>query len=191
VQYGRSPPNRKGIDARLRAGFESGLEEALMKKYIVAAAIALAACSPPAEEAATEPTAPQGLMEQAESKSAEEGPVFALGLLQAYQRAHPEVQPTCTSVRVTESRGMIPPDVVPTSFYAPYVGSLVFSVQCGPQLTGTRMDPSEHWLVVLAPGAADPVVVNCNDNGVDKCPRVVPRTPAAAPAPAPEGAKAP
>jgi hypothetical protein len=158
-----------------------------MKKYIVAAAIALAACTPPAEEAPPAPAAPQSMMEQAQALSAEQAPVFAWQQLTAYQAAHPDVQPTCTSVRGTESRGVIPADVVPESFYAQYAGSLVFSVQCGPQLTGTRMDPAEHWLVVMAPGAAESAIVSCNDGGIDKCPRVVPRAAAATP----EGAKQP
>ncbi|MEJ0060384.1 MAG: hypothetical protein WDM79_12775 [Terricaulis sp.] len=159
-----------------------------MKKYIFAAAIALAACTPPAPEAPPEPAAPASLMEQAQALSPEQGPVFAWQQLTAYQTSHPDVQPACTAVRATESRGVIPADVAPDSFYAQYAGSLVYSVQCGPQLTGTRMDPREHWLVVLAPGAAEPTIVSCHDNGLDKCPRVVPR--AAAPA-TPEGAKQP
>jgi hypothetical protein len=70
-----------------------------------------------------------------------------------------------------------------------YKGSLVFSVQCGPQLTTVRDEPREHWLVVFAPGATEAVVVNCaNAAGRDQCTRTMPRvtattTPASAPAP--------
>jgi hypothetical protein len=59
----------------------------------------------------------------------------------------------------------------------------VFSVQCGPQLTDTRFDPNEHWIVVMAPGAMEAVVLNCaGPNGRDICPRELPTVAAAEPA---------
>lgn len=146
------------------------------------AALALAACGQPAtEEKAAEPAAPQSLVDQVNAMSLEQQPVFAWEQLVAYQGAHPEAQPPCTSVRATESRGVIPADVAPDSAYAQFAGSHVFSVQCGPQLTATRMDPREHWLVVFPEGATEPTVFNCaGADGRDVCPRVVPT--AAAPA---------
>ncbi|HWA01076.1 MAG TPA: hypothetical protein VG841_12255 [Caulobacterales bacterium] len=148
-----------------------------MKRTVIALAAALAACSPPAATtSSTETAAPTGLMAEAQSKAREELPVFGYQLLAAYQAAHPDSQPVCRTVRGAESRGVVPPDVDPASVYGAHAGSLALSVQCGAQLTGTRMDPKEHWLVILAPGATDPVVVNCADrDGVDTCPHVIPR----------------
>ncbi len=157
-----------------------------MKSHNLIAAIALLAISacgqaeaPKQEEA---PPAPQALMEQVQSMAAEQQPVFAWQQLTAYQQAHPEAQPPCASIRRAESLGVIPDNVAADSFYTTHKGALVFSVQCGPQLTTVRDDPREHWLVVMAPGAADATVVNCaNAAGRDQCPRRVPTAEAAAP----------
>lgn len=156
-----------------------------MKPIIVLAAsmvLALAACgqtSAPVEEAPA--AAPQALMDQVLAMSPERQPVFAYQQLAAYQQAHPEATPPCTAVRGTEARGIVPPDVDPGSKYGPFVGGAAYSVQCGPQLSQTRFDPKEHWLVVFMPGAAEAAVVNCADAaGVDKCPVAIPRV--AAPA---------
>lgn len=157
-----------------------------MKKLVLAAALALAACGPAATTKAPEaPAAPQALMDQVLAKSPEDQPVFAFQQLAAYQQAHPEVTPPCTAVRGTEARGIIPTDAAPDSVYGPLAGAAVYSVQCGALVSATRFDPHEHWLVVFAPGATEVSVVNCADaGGLDKCPRVIPR--AAAPAtPAP------
>jgi len=157
-----------------------------MKKIILAAcaAFALAACGQSTEAPAPEePAAPQALIDQVQAMSPETQPVFAYQQLAAYQQAHPEVTPPCTAVRATESRGVIPDNVDPESIYAAHRGSLVFSVQCGALVSATRLDPNEHWLVVFAPGAAEPTIVHCAGGPGDssQCPRVVP-TVAAAPA---------
>jgi hypothetical protein len=163
----------------------------MRKTYLaLCAAIALAACGQSAEAPAPEaPAAPQSLMEQAQAQSPEMQPVFAYQQLLAYQQAHPEVTPACTAPRATESRDIIPATVSADSIYAAHAGSLVFSVQCGEQRSGTRFDPREHWLVVFAPGAMEPVVLNCADPSaasIDLCPRTVPITiPTPTPTPAP------
>lgn len=144
---------------------------------------ALAACNQaPAPEEAAAPEQPASLLDQIQAQRAEDQMVTAFQALIAYQQANPTVQPTCASVRGTESRGIIPDDVAADSIYAAHKGSAVFSVQCGPQLTGTRFDPREHWLVAYAPGATEIAVVNCADaRGQDQCPRTVPRAAAATP----------
>lgn len=158
-----------------------------MKKIIIAAAFALAACGQPAATTEEAPAAPQSLMDQFLAMPAEQQPVEAWQELTAYQTAHPEAVPPCTSIRVAESRGIIPADVDPASAYGPYAGALAYSIQCGPQLTATRMDPNEHWLVVMAPGATEAVVVHCVDPATsrDTCPRAIPRAAAAPAAPTP------
>lgn len=151
--------------------------------FAACAALALAACGQSAAPVEEAPAAPQGLMEQAQAMSAEELPVFGYQQLLAYQQAHPEAQPPCTSIRGTESRGVVPDNVAADSVYAGHVGSLALSVQCGVLVSRAAMDPREHWVVFLAPGATEAVVVNCaGPNGSDVCLRLT--TPAAAPAPA-------
>lgn len=143
-----------------------------MKKFILAASIlALAACGQPAEAPEAEaPEAPPTALAQLQSRGAEEQPVFAYQQLVAYQQANPEVQPACSSIRGAEARGVIPENIAPDSIYAPYVGSTVFAIQCGPQLTTVQDDPREHWLVVFTPGAEATTVVNCaQPNGRDPC----------------------
>jgi hypothetical protein len=151
------------------------------KLIMACAALALAACgqsTAPTEEA---PAAPQSLMEQVQAMSGENQLVAGYSALVAYQQAHPEAQPPCTSPRGTESRGIIPADVAPDSVYAAHVGSLVLSVQCGVLISRAQFDPREHWLVVYAPAATEVAVVNCaGPNGSDVCPAQIPR--AAAPA---------
>ncbi|QGZ93875.1 hypothetical protein [Terricaulis silvestris] len=151
------------------------------KLIIACAALALAACgqsTAPTEEA---PAAPQSLMEQVQAMSGENQLVAGYSALVAYQQAHPEAQPPCTSPRGTESRGIVPADVAPDSVYAAHVGSLVLSVQCGVLISRAQFDPREHWLVVYAPAATEVAVVNCaGPNGGDVCPAPIPR--AAAPA---------
>lgn len=147
----------------------------------VSALLALAACGQaeaPVEEA---PAAPRSLMEQIEAMTNETAPVFAYQQLAAYQGAHPDVQPTCSAVRSTERIGIIPENVAPDSVYAAHIGAAVYSVQCGPQLSATAFDPREHWLVVFAPGAMEPLIVNCaTPRGIDQCPRAIPTVAAAA-----------
>jgi hypothetical protein len=147
-----------------------------------ALALALAACGQ--STAPTEaPAAPQTLMEQVQAMSGEDQLVAGYSALIAYQQAHPEVQPPCTSPRGTESRGVIPDTVAEDSIYAAHKGALVLSVQCGVLISRAAFDPREHWLVIYAPGATEVAVVNCADaSGRDVCPIVVPV--AAAPAPA-------
>lgn len=150
---------------------------------VVGALFALAACgqTPAATEEAA-PAAPQSLFDQVQSQDASTQMVTAYQALIAYQQAHPDVQPACAAVRGTEARGVIPEDVAPDSLYAAHKGAAVYSVQCGPQLTGTRFDPREHWLVVYAPGATEVAVVNCADaRGRDQCPAAVPRAAPATP----------
>ncbi len=148
---------------------------------LAGAAFALAACGQPAAPGPEAPVAPQSLMEQAQALAPEQQPVFGWQQLTAYQRTHPEAQPPCTSIRRAESFGVIPADAAPESIYGAHIGALVLSVQCGPQLTTANDTAAEHWLVVLAPGAAEAAVLNCaNASGGDQCPRTIPR---AAPTP--------
>jgi hypothetical protein len=159
---------------------------------ICAAVLALAACGQQAAPEPEAPAAPQSLMEQVQSQAPEQQLVTAYQALIAYQQAHPEVQPSCTSVRGTESRGVIPPNVAPDSIYAAHIGSQVYSIQCGALVSTARMDPAEHWLVVYAPGATEVAVVNCANPRGDSCPRSVPLVEIApAPTPAPTPAVAP
>ncbi len=145
-------------------------------------ALALAACGQTTAPEPEAPAAPRSLMDQVLSMSPEQQPVFAYQQLAAYQQAHPESQPTCTAVRGTESRGIIPDNVDPASAYGPFAGTLVYSVQCGQLISATRMDPNEHWLVVFAPDAPEPQIVHClGPRSSDICPREIP-TVAAAPA---------
>lgn len=149
---------------------------------VIAAVVALAACGQAeAPKQADAPAAPQSLLEQVEAMPAEQRPVFAWQQLTAYQQAHPEAQPPCTSIRRADVIGHIPDDVAPESIYAAYEGAFVFTVQCGPQLTTVGDDPREHWLVAFAPGATEAAIANCaNEQGRSECVRIPPR---AAPAP--------
>ena len=112
-----------------------------MKKLILTAAVLLAACGSGTTTGTATTSAPQSLMQQAQAKSPEEQPVFAFTVLAAYQTAHPDSTPKCERVRGAQSIGVIPADVATGSIYQPYAGDLVFSVQCGPQLTTTANDP--------------------------------------------------
>ncbi|MEZ6022797.1 MAG: hypothetical protein R3C16_05155 [Hyphomonadaceae bacterium] len=150
---------------------------------IAAAAFALAACgqSTTTEEAAA-PETPQDMMSEVQAMAPEDRGVFAWRQLTAYQQANPDVQPPCTSLRQVDAVGVIPENVNPQSIYAAHVGSLVYTVQCGPQLTTVRPDPREHWMIVFAPGAAEPVILPCSpDGGRSQCLRV-PQTVDPAPA---------
>ncbi|MBI3437960.1 MAG: hypothetical protein HY054_04800 [Proteobacteria bacterium] len=139
-----------------------------MKLKIIAATalLALAACgqssTAPSSDTATA-TAPQGLMEQIQAQALEMQPVTAWQQLSA----HPETMPACGSVRRTESKGIVPANAVPP--YAGHAGELVFSIQCGPQLTTVRSDPHEHWLIFFAPGATTSTIVNCAQGSGDQC----------------------
>ncbi len=157
---------------------------------LCAAALTLAACGQQQAAAPEAPAAPQTLMEQVQGQSPENQLVTAYTALIAYQQAHPEVQPPCTAPRATESRGVIPPNVAPDSIYAAHVGAQVYSIQCGAQISGTRMDPAEHWLVVYAPGATEVAVVNCANPRGDSCARSVPVV-EIAPTPTPTPVSAP
>jgi hypothetical protein len=112
---------------------------------------------------------------------AEQEPVFAYQQLIAYQQAHPELTPPCTSVRGTE-RINVPENVASDSIYAPHAGAAVFTVQCGPAISATPMDPNEKWLVVFAPDAAAVTVEHClGERQTDRCPRQAPTAAAATP----------
>lgn len=160
-----------------------------MKTRILAACatLALVACgqtTAPVEEA---PPAPTGLMEQAQAMNESDRLVFGYQQLIAYQQAHPDVQPPCTAIRGTESRGVVPEGAPADSVYAGHVGSLAISVQCGVLVSRAALDPREHWLVFLAPGATEATVVNCAGPGgrSDLCAPLPPAAAApAAPAPA-------
>jgi hypothetical protein len=146
-----------------------------MKRFVVAAcAVALvAACGQQEAPAPEAPAAPQSLMDQVASMAPEQQPVFAWQQLTAWQTAHPEAQPPCTSIRRVDAVGVIPEDVDPESLYAGYKGAMVFAVQCGPQLTTVRDDPREQWLVAFAPGATEAAVISCVvAGGRSDCPRV-------------------
>src|SRR5688572_19363578 len=183
---------RKSIDeADARGSISRWREHPMKRLLIVAAAIALAACGQPAQETTTvEPAAPADLFTEVSGLSAADQPVRGYTDLVAYQTAHPELEPKCTSVRATEARGVIPAGVPDTSIYNQLEGAFVVSVQCGPQLTQTRMDPREHWLVAYVPGATDVTVLSCAQaDGRDACPRIIPVEAAAATtttAPAPQ-----
>jgi hypothetical protein len=157
----------------------------MIRTYLAASAtLLLAACGQPAATTEEAPAAPQSMFDQVNAMGAENQPVFAYQQLIAYQQAHPEVTPQCTSVRGTE-RVNVPANVAPDSIYAPHVGSAVFTVQCGPAISATRMDFNEKWLVVFAPGAAAPTVEHClGERETDRCPRQVP-TVEIAPTPTP------
>ncbi|OQW60940.1 MAG: hypothetical protein A4S17_02200 [Proteobacteria bacterium HN_bin10] len=156
----------------------------MIRSYLAAAtALVLAGCGQPASTTEEAPPAPQSLFDQVNAMAAEQQPVFAYQQLIAYQQAHPEVTPACTSVRGTE-RINIPDNVAPDSIYAPHRGSAVFTVQCGPAISATRMDFNEKWLVVFAPGAEAVSVEHClGERATDRCPRQVPTAAPAAAAP--------
>ena len=102
----------------------------MIRTYLAAAAaLLLAACGQSTAPATEEAPAPQGLFEQVEAMSPETQPVFAYQQLTAYQQAHPEVTPPCTSVRSTE-RVAVPGNVDPASIYAAHTTDAVFAVQC-------------------------------------------------------------
>lgn len=149
---------------------------------VAVAALSLVACNQPAET--TEEVAPeaaQSLMQQVQAMAPEQQPVFAWQQLTAWQQANPEAQPPCASIRRVDTVGVIPDDVAPESIYAGHKGSLVFTVQCGPQLTTVRDVPAEQWLVAFAPGANQSAIANCaNAEGRSQCPRIPPRATAAA-----------
>jgi hypothetical protein len=140
-------------------------------------ALVLAACG----QSGTAPAAPeesetQSLFEQVRAMSPERQPVFAWEQLTAWQAAHPEAQPSCASIRHADVVGVIPDDVDEGSLYADYRGALVFTVQCGAQLTTVQDDAREQWLVAFAPGATEAAVANCADTrGFSQCPRTPPR----------------
>lgn len=155
-------------------------------KYLAAAAaLGLGACGQaeaPKQAEATAPAASRTLLEQVERMAPEQQPVFAWQQLTAYQQAHPEAQPPCASIRRVDVVGHIPDDVASDSIYAAYKGALVFTVQCGEQLTTVEDNPREHWLVAFAPEATEAAVANCaNAQGRNECTRVVTR--GAAPSP--------
>lgn len=157
-----------------------------MKRHILiaCAALALAACGQDEQAEPEAPAAPQSAFDAIQAQAPEMQLVSAYQALAAHQAAHPDVQPTCRAVRATESRGIIPADVAPDSIYAAHAGAIVYSIQCGELISRQRMDPREHWLVVYAPGAAEPAFVNCAGTGdTDACPRQVPRAEAAATTP--------
>lgn len=132
---------------------------------IAAAAFALAACGQSTAEKTEEaaPAAPADMKSQVEAMGPEERGVFAYTQLIAYHQANPTVTPQCTSLRRVDDVGVIPANVRPDSVYQPHVGALVYSVQCGPQLTTVADDPREHWMVVFAPGAAAASFYPCAD----------------------------
>lgn len=143
----------------------------------VVAALSLVACGQSAEttEEAT-PTAAPSLMQQVQAMAPEQQPVFAWQQLTAWQQANPEAQPPCASIRRVDTVGVIPEDVAPDSIYAGHRGSLVFTVQCGPQLTTVRDNPAEQWLVAFAPAAEQAAISNCaGADGRSQCPRIPPR----------------
>jgi hypothetical protein len=153
-----------------------------MKNWVFAAALALAACGQAETPEPDVAAAPQSLMDQVQAMSPEQQPVFAWQQLTAYQQAHPEALPPCASIRRVDSIGTIPEDVAAESIYSAYKGSLVFTVQCGPQLTTVRDDPREHWLVAFAPGATESAVQSCaNESGRSECTRIPMRAQAATP----------
>ncbi|MBK6705296.1 MAG: hypothetical protein IPG56_17065 [Caulobacteraceae bacterium] len=157
----------------------------MIRTYLAAtAALLLAACgqstAPTTEEA---PAAPQGLLEQIQAQSPEAQSVIAYHGFHRLPDCAPRlvVTPPCTSVRGTD-RITVPANVAPDSIYAPHVGQVVFTVQCGALISATRMDYTQKWLVSFAPGAPEATVEHClGPRESDLCPRNVPT---ADPAPA-------
>jgi hypothetical protein len=145
---------------------------------LAAAVLALAACGQPpssTDSSTATATAAADMKTQVENMDVSMQPVFAWQQLVAYQTAHPEATPACPKVRDARSEGVIPANVAPNTIYTPLAGQLVFSVQCGQQLTTVQSTPQEHWLVSFAPGAASANVVNCADaHGKDQCVRPIP-----------------
>lgn len=147
-----------------------------MSHILVASVLLLTACGQGGAPAPEAPPPPQSLLDQVQAMSLEQQPVFAYQQLVAYQQAHPESQPPCTSPRATEARP-IPDNVLEDSIYAQFKGAGVFSVQCGALISRSRFDPKEHWLVVFSPNALEPTIVNCaNERGDDVCPHQIPTT---------------
>lgn len=147
-------------------------------RSLFAAAGALAALSACGQSAtsAESTVAPQSLMDQVLAMAPEQQPVHAYQQLVAYQQAHPEAAPPCTTVRSVEPRGIIPDDVDPASAYGPFKGGAVYSVQCGALLSRTAYDPKEHWLIAFMPGADAVQVVSCaGAHARDACPTPIPR----------------
>jgi hypothetical protein len=159
--------DRLVLDAERRwACFGTGGRSIMKRTVLVASAAFLAACSPQETAAPPAPEVPASLQEQGRAMSAEEQVVFAVGQLAAHLQAQGQ---SCT-VRGAEPRGTVPADVAPDSIYGPYAGADAFTVQCGERLTTVAPDPRQRWLVLLAPGADAPQVVNCADaNGFDRC----------------------
>ncbi len=153
-----------------------------MRRTFAVALFALAACGQGPEKAAdAAPAPPAGLAEQAAAMSDIDASVMAWSILSAKEG----LVPPCETQRSVADQGVVPADVDPASIYAPYVGARVFAIQCGPLLTTVRARAIDHWLVVLAPGAAEAQVINCADEGgrIDRCAAGV-TTVAPAPAPA-------
>lgn len=144
---------------------------------LCAAALALAACGQQAETAKTEaPPAPQARAEALAAMGEAEQLVGAYQDLMVHLQAHPELQPPCQNVRGTERLGVVPDNVAPDSVYAPHIGATVYAVQCGVLESMARMDPHERWLVIYAPQANAPEVVNCADErGNSRCPALAPQ----------------
>ncbi len=155
----------------------------MIRTYFAAGALLLlVACGQSTAPNTEEPSAAQGLLEQIQAASLEEQGVLAYQAFIAYQTAHPDIiTPPCTSVRSTD-RITVPANVAADSIYAPHVGNVVFTVQCGALISGTRMDYAQKWLVSFAPGAPEATVEHClGERESDRCPRQVPT---ADPAPA-------
>lgn len=153
----------------------------MIRLSVAAVALLLAACGRPAATTEEAPAAaPQSLLEQVNAMTPENQPVFAYQQLIAYQQAHPELTPACTSVRGTE-RIAIPETIAADSIYAPHREAAVFTVQCGELRSRARMDFNEKWLVVFAPGADAVTVQNCaGPRQSDLCmrPQAAPAAPA-------------
>src|SRR5262249_55903042 len=131
-----------------------------MKPSMLLAAIALltlAACgqSGGADSAATTAATTADMKAQVEGMDPAMQPVFAWQQLGVHQQTHPEESPGVPKVREAQTDGEIPANVAPNTIYTPLKGQLVFSVQCGQQLTSVGNHPNEHWLVAFAPGAAN------------------------------------
>jgi len=145
---------------------------------LCAAALALVACGQPSETADTAtPAAPQSRAEALAGMSETDQIVGAYQDFAVHMQAHPELTPPCQNVRSTERLGVVPDTVAADGVYAAHIGATVFVVQCGVLESMAPMDPRERWLVIYAPQASAPEIVNCaGQDGRSRCPALNPPT---------------
>lgn len=143
-----------------------------MKRLIIGAAALLAACGQSStEEAEPVAAAPQTLFEQAQAMSPTDSAVLAYTLFWARKDT---LERECVGVRETVERGVIPDTVTEESVYYPYIGSIVYAIQCGDlRLTG----PSsfrDRYMLIVSPDSDEPQIAACiTEAGTDGCTQIV------------------